>query len=227
MNTFEEKFFKKYVPEWQEMKDIIHSHPLNIIWLLFIWTFLWAFLPSFMYYFSEWIRNIIPFYFMEAYLYIIYIKIIYNIFDRYNDVWIITDRWVTELDWKLLKIKMQTLEYEDIEWMEVIESWPLDKILKKWSLIIHKIWDESFSMNNAISPYKWLDIIEKLKNETNNDEYEERKLELIMNTLSWVMEEYLDKKVGLKKWNNNVEQSEILEYLENYKNNDKTVNLRG
>ena len=224
MNTFEEKFFKKYVPEWQEMKDIIHSHPLKILWSLFIWLSLWVFLPTFMYYFSEWIKNVVPFYFLEIFLYIIYLKIIYDIFDRYNDVWIITDKWVTELDWKLLKTKMQTLEYEDIEWMEVFQSWSLDKILRKWDLIIHKIWDESFALYNATSPYKGLNLIEHLKNETGNDEYEERKLDLIMNTLSWVMEEYLDKKVGKKKWTYNNDEDN--EYIEKYEKSDKTLDLR-
>ena len=223
MNTFDQKFFAKYVPEWQEIHEIIHSHPLNIIWLLFIWISLWVFLPTFMYYFSEWIRNIIPFIVLEIYLYFLYILLIYKIFDRYNDAWIITEKWVTELNWKLFKTKMQTIEYEDIEWMEVSENWPLDKLLKKWDLIIHKIWNESFALHNSISPYKGLDIIESLKNNANNNEYEEKKLDLIINTLSWVMEEYLDRKVWKKKDNND---EDLNEYINKYKNKNETLNLR-
>ena len=223
MNKFEEKFFKKYIPEWQEIINIIHSHPLKILWPLFIWVSLWVLLPTFMYYFSQWIRNIIQFHFLELFLYIVYMKIIYNIFDWYNDVWIITDKWVTELDWKLLKTKMKTIEYEKIEWMEVILSWPLDKIFRKWDLIIHKMWNETSVLYDAMSPYKGINQIEKLKNEieTNIENHDNKKISLIMNSLNWVVEEYLDKKLGL-----NDNEKENLEILKKYQNDKKTLNLR-
>jgi hypothetical protein len=53
--------------------------------------------------------------YLEIYLFIIYIKIIYDIFDWYNDVWIITDSGVVDLDWSIFKTKMSTIDFDNIE----------------------------------------------------------------------------------------------------------------
>jgi len=221
MNSFEQNFFKKYIPEDQEIVDIIHSHPLVILWRLLTWIFLGVLIPTFLYYYSLRIREFIPFLFLEMFLYMIYIKIIYDIFDWYNDVWIITDEWVVELNWKLFKTKSQSVAFQNIEWIEVDQSW-MDKILYKWNLTIHKIWDESFVLQDAVSPYKWLNKIEEEKNKKEEEEdFQQDKFDIIMDALGWVVENYLDKNV--RKTKIKMEQDE---YIEQYQNDDKTIDLR-
>jgi hypothetical protein len=44
-----------------------------------------------------------------------FIKIIYNVFDWYNDVWILTEDGVTELDWKLFSNNTVSVRYKSIE----------------------------------------------------------------------------------------------------------------
>lgn len=207
MNKFEEKFFKKYIPEDQNVKWIIHIHWIDIIWKIFLWLTSWALIPSFLYYYSERIRDFIPFYFLEILLIIIYIKIIYDIFDWYNDVWIITKQWITELERSLFKVKTNSVSFNSIEWLEVEQDWIIDKILKKWNLYIHKIWEESFKLLNCTNPQTAVNTIEEINNEVEIEEndIEDDKFDTIMDALWWVVENYLDKKTQ------KTEKQEILE----------------
>lgn len=165
MNKFEESFFKKYISEWNEIRWIIHIHFIDIAGKIFLWLGMWALLPSFFFYYSERIKELVPFYALETLLIIVFIKIIYDIFDWYNDVWIITDSWVTQLNRSLFKTDTTSVEYDKIEWLEVLQDWIIDKILIKWSIVIHKIWDDSFRLENSFQPYKSVDLIEEVNNQ--------------------------------------------------------------
>lgn len=196
MNKFEESFFKKFVPEWQEIRWVIHVSVTGIFSSIFLWICLWILLPAFLYYYSGRIQDYIPFIFLELYLFVIYLKFIYDIFDWYNDVLIVTTWWVIELDWKLFKTKSQTVEYWKIEWIEVQQWWSMDKIFKKWNLIIHLIWDDELYLPNAANAYGAVDLIEQVWSEGPIDEEKhDYKFDLIMEALGWVIENYLDKKV--------------------------------
>ena len=147
MNKFEASFFEKYIPEWQEIKWIIHVHFIEIFSKLFLWLTLWALLPSFLYFYSDRLKEFIPFFFLEWFLIIIFIKVIYDIFDWYNDVWIITNAWIVQLQRSLLKNNTNFVEYDKMEWMEVDQNWLADKVLKKWDITIHKFWEDSMHLN--------------------------------------------------------------------------------
>ncbi len=203
MNNFEKKFFKRYVPEWQEIKEVIHGHWIKVIWKLFFRTFWWAILPSFIYYQSFSIREFIPFYILEFFLIAVFIKLVYIIFDWYNDVWIVTNDWVIELDWRLFRTNVNNVNYWNIEWIEVDQKNIWDKILKKWDLIIHKIWEDSFQITDCARPYLAIDIIESVAEES-EDAKEDSKFNMVMETLSWVVEDYLE-----RKWLSSLPKNEI------------------
>lgn len=195
MNKFDTHFFEKYIPEWQELKWIIHTHFIKILSQLFLWLSMWALIPSFLYFYSDRIKDLIPFVFLEWLLIFIFVKVIYDIFDWYNDVWIVTDSSVISLERQLLKVNAISVEYDKIEWIEVEQDWILDKVLKKWNLIIHKVWDDSFLLEDAVNPYNWIDLIEELSSEINdNNHYQDERFDMIMDALWWVIENYLDKK---------------------------------
>jgi len=197
MNKFEASFFKKYIPDWQEIKWIIHIHFIEVFAEIFLWISMWAIIPSFLYFYSELLQELIPFYFLEWLLIIVYIKTIYEIFNWYNDVWIITDWWVIALEWALFKTDSLSIEYDKIEWMEVEQDWFLDKILNKWNLVIHKFWDDSITLENALNPYDWVNLIEEIDEEINHiKELEDDKYDIIMEALWWVVENYLEKKIS-------------------------------
>lgn len=212
MNLFEENFFIKYIPEWQELFWIIHKHFSVVFLRLFFWLSL-AILPSFMFYYSQNIKELVPFYFLEIYLIIIYIKIIYDIFDWYNDVWIVTNTWIIDLNWSLFKKKIDSVEFWNIEWLWVEQNGFIDTILKKWDLVIHKIWDDKFILQDVFNPFKAVDLIEEISAEQEQEEDEvnitEERFNMLINTLWWIMEWYSkkdkEKEEKISKYNEKIE----------------------
>ena len=222
MNKFEASFFKKYIPEWQNIKWIIHIHFIDIFSYIFLWLSMWAILPSFMYFYSELIQDLIPFYFLELLLIFVFIKTIYEVFNWYNDVWIVTDNWVISLEWALFKTDSLSIEYDKIEWMEIGQDWILDKIFNKWNLIIHKFWDDSITLINAQNPYDWVDLIEEIDEELNQKkELEDDKYDVIMDALWWVVENYLEKKMS-----KNEKQIELEKVISEVEKKEWTIDLR-
>lgn len=220
MNKFEESFFQKYIPEWQEIKWIIHIHFIDIFAKIFLWLSMWAIIPSFLYFYSDRIKELIPFYYLEWLLIFVFIKVIYDIFDWYNDVWIVTDWWVISLERSLFKVKSNSIDFEKMEWVEVDQDWIIDKIFKKWTLIIHKFWDDSISLENTINPFKAVDLIEEVSNYEEED-IPDDKFDVIMDALGWVVENYLD-----KKWQKTEKQEKIEEAIWKVKIKDWTIDLR-
>jgi hypothetical protein len=233
MNKFQEKFFEKYIPEWQTIQAIIHEHWFRIIDSLTLNIWLLVFIPSFLFYYSITIQENIPFYYFEIYLFIIYIKIIYDIFDWYNDVWIITDKAVIDLDWALFNTNMKTVNYENIEWVEVEQYWIMDTLLNKWDVVVHKIWDDEFRIIDAAKPYVAVDIIEEKSKEFGKPEEEIDKFDLVMDTLAWVVKQYMQKKSPCE-WpcksnyikDDYYDEDLIEEKIEKIKNNNWTIDLR-
>lgn len=223
MNRYEKMFFSKFIPDWSEVKYVVHEHFVVILDRLIILLILFVFIPTFMYYLSPRINELIPFSYLEIYLFLIYIKIIYDIFDWYNDVWIITEKNVIDLKWALFYIKVNSVDYESIEWIEIEQKWILDKVLWKWTLVIHKIWDEIFRLREAKIPFEALDEIEKIKEEKDEEpkNEEKEKFELILEALSWVVNEYLEVSSLKKKKEININHK-----LDEVINKEWTIDLR-
>ena len=222
MNAFENSFFKKYIAEWQEVKWIIHIHFLDIFSKLFLWLSMWTIIPSVLYFYSERIREVIPFLFLELLLIIVFIKIIYDIFDWYNDVFIVADFSIVSLKWSLFKTDATSIEYDKIEWLEVEQNWIIDKIFKKWNLIIHKFWSDSIVLENSINPYAWINLIEEVSNQASlNGNLQNNKFDFIMDALWWVVENYLDKKMT-----KNDKEKEISNAIEKIEKSEWTLDLR-
>lgn len=200
MNNFEKTFFKKYIPEGQEVRWIIHEHWIKIADNILLRLGLFTFVPSFLIYNSLFFQKNINFMYFEIYLILIYLKLIYDIFNWYNDVWIIYDEWVIELNWSLFKTSTSSVKYENIEWIWVEQYWIWDKILNKWDIILNKIWDDEFRLVDAKVPYEALNEIERISNEIKNSAAEEQeilnktKFELIIEALWWVVDNYLEEK---------------------------------
>jgi len=222
MNKFDQSFFEKYIPEWQEIKWIIHIHFIDVFAQIFLWLSMWAIIPSFLFFYSELIHNNVPFYFLESLLIFVFIKTVYEVFNWYNDVWIITDSSIVTLEWALFKTDTLSIDYDKIEWMEVEQDWIIDKIFNKWHLVIHKFWDDSISLNNAIKPYNWVNLIEEVDAElSENKELEDDKFDVIMDALWWVVETYLDKKMSKSE-----KEVEIENKIKNAEKNEWTIDLR-
>lgn len=201
MNKYEKLFFSKFIPDWSEVKYIVHEHMIIIFNRLVVMLWLFVFVPTFLYYLSPAFQHNIPFYIFEIYLIIIYIRIIYDVFNWYNDAWIITESSVIDLKWALFHIKVNSVSFENIEWIEVDQNWIIDSILWKWTLTIHKVWEEFFVLKEAKIPFEALDEIEKIREEKKEDPNKEEKdkFELVMEALTWVVNQYLETSTWVKK----------------------------
>ncbi|EKE26481.1 MAG: hypothetical protein ACD_4C00269G0001 [uncultured bacterium (gcode 4)] len=176
INYFDEIFFQKYINSEDEALDICHKHVTGIIDTIILWLFFWVLIPSFFYHYNSFhIQEIVEFIYFEAYLFVIYIFLLYQIFDWYNDVWIITEKWIIDLDWQFFKTNIVYIGYEDIKWIELKQSTMWDWFLNKWNIIIHLEWENSdFILEDAKSPQQivwyiqWV-IEDKVKAEEKED----------------------------------------------------------
>ncbi len=222
MNKFEIKFFSKYIPEDDKLLWTIHKH-LSVIFIRLFFLLSITILPSFLFYVSPKIQELIPFYFLEIFLVLIYIKIIYDIFDWYNDVWLISDSWITDLQWSLFKKKTNSVNFINIEWLWVEQSWLTNSILKKWDLVIHKIWDDNFILEDVFLPFKKVELIEKFSEEFKEEEEEDMntKFNTLVDALHWVIENFWHKEDEEER-----KKEELKKKIENIKNDNWTIDLR-
>lgn len=229
MNSFDKIFFKKYIPEGQEMIHIIHIHPIVILGNLIVIFSLFIVLPIFLYYFSPTLQKQIPFFYLEIYLIFTFLKVIYDIFNWYTDVWILTNTSIVALDWSFLKTKTDSISYSNIEGMWVDEDGIVDKILKKWWLVIHKFWEEEFILEDAINPYNVIDLIDSLN--TKEEKKEEKtnitdeRFNQLLDAISWAVWDhvYTKSSYGIPKFENEDIKNEVIKKAES---EDWTIDLR-
>lgn len=201
MNKFDEIFFWQYVSKWTKIITLVHKHIIVIIDKIIINYFFWAIIPSFLYYYSDVFKSYIPFFALEIFLIWIFFKWIYDIFDWYNDVWIITEDWVIDLEWSLFSSDSVAVKYESIEWLELVENWIIDSILWKWNILIHKIGSGNpFMLENASNASENIHKIDKKLKEEKKKHWEnakrskniEQNFETVLKALSQVVEWYLE-----------------------------------
>ncbi len=222
MNKFDINFFQKYIPEWQELISVIHTHPIQILKWLMVKISLFAILPSFFFYYSKSLQEFVPFYVLESLLIIVFVKVIYDIFDWYNDVWIITNDWVISLERSFLKTNADSISFDNIEWIWVEQEWIFDKLFMKWDLVIHKIWDDSFVLKDAINPFKAVDTLEEISQYEEEEHIEDDKFDMIMDALWWVVWNYLENKDTQK----DEKQQKLEEVIEKVEKSKSTIDLR-
>jgi hypothetical protein len=224
MNTFEKTFFRKYVAKWQEVVQVFHRHPIKIIDDIALWLGLGVLIPVFLYYNSYLIQETIEFKYFEIYLFLVYITLIYKIFDWYCDVLILTKSSITKLEWSIFRSNSGSVDYKHIEWVEVDKNGFLDTILRKWDINILKFWDEQIVFNEAYNPYAIVNKIEEISN-TIEPEEEFTRFDLVMDALGWIVENYLWKTRDEDEKENISEQLKK-EFLKNVEKKDGTIDLR-
>lgn len=157
-----------------------------------LWISFWALLPSFLYYQSERIRDFVPFFVIEWLLFCVFLKIIYELFNWYNDVWLITEDAVYDIEWSFLKTNVESIHHENIEWVEIDKHRIWDNIFNKWDIIIHKFGEEELAIYNAYAPYKAADVLEQFIHPSEENEETDR-FDMIMDTLWGVVTDYLER----------------------------------
>ena len=204
--------YSKHIPEWQEIITIIRQHWISVFDRFIIWLSFGAFIPVFLYSESDFIRDIIPYKIFEGFLFLVFFKILYELFNWYNDAWVVTQEAIYDIEWSFLKTRVESIHLEHIEWVEIDKDRIWDSLFRKGDIIIHKFWEEEIALINAYNPEKAVEILEELTadNEPEQDE-ELSKFDMIMDTLWGVVKEYLQRN-GLPEKNHSEKNNHSEEY---------------
>lgn len=200
MNTFDELFFAKYVPEGGELLFVCHRHIIRIIDHIILVLFFGAFLPAFFYYNDSFqIRSLVSFGYFEGYLVLVYLYLIYGVFDWYNDVWLITDHGIIDIDWKFFTGSQIYVGYHSIHGIAIQRDSIFDSILGKGDIEIHlEDEQEEFRLEEAANPGGIVEYIQGVVDEIQrgkHDGVDDRKpFEILLETLTEMVREHLDRK---------------------------------
>ncbi|MDD2566294.1 MAG: PH domain-containing protein [Candidatus Gracilibacteria bacterium] len=198
INYFDEIFFSHFIKqEDDEVLDICHRHVITILDTIIVGLFFGVILPAFLYYNNSFAsQGIIPFIFFETYLFVVYIILIYKIFDWYNDVWIITDKGIIDLDWKFFNKNIIYIDYNDVKGIGVTQNSAWDGILNKGEIEIHTQGEgANFGLNDAANPGAIVGYIQGILEDREKEKKDKDKTfnEKLLSTLRSVVKEHLDK----------------------------------
>ncbi|MDD2487441.1 MAG: hypothetical protein PHS92_03660 [Candidatus Gracilibacteria bacterium] len=225
INYFDEIFFSKYINDEDEVLDVCHKHIVGIIDNIVLWMFFGVIVPAFFYYNNTFnLKEIVDFLYFEAYLLFMYIFLLYQIFDWYNDVWIITEKGIIDLDWQLLKTNIVYIDYKNIRGIELKQDSMWDGILHKGSIIIHLEGENSnFILEEAKSPQEIVGYIQGVIEDQGKDDEEEEQtsFDMLIGALKKVVKEHLKEQ---KEEDEMVDEDEVL--IEKIKKRKGTVDLR-
>lgn len=184
-------FYEKHLPDGHSVQHIIHQHWTSVIDMFILWLSFWAVFPSIVYLFSYRVQELVPLYALQLLLLLVFLKTIYELFNWYHDVWIISEYALYDLKWSLLKTRLESLHYENIEWVEIIKDRILDKFFRKWDIVVHKFGEETLTFINAEAPKRAISLMEQF---IHPPKEEKDRFELLMSTLSWVLWDYIEEK---------------------------------
>ena len=192
MDKIEEFFLRKQLDENEEIIHLIHKHWIAFIWPIIKWSILWIIIPLFL----VWLY---PQYYNYIFFWVLFVAImaIYDFFDRYLDVLILTDYWIVHHQWDwFFKSFSSRMEYDSIEDISFELSWILSSIFNFWDLHIERP--------------NWEILFEKTKNpkEAELKILEARKIAKSMwwNSFEWEID---------KEWLKSILSEIIKEHLEN------------
>ncbi len=120
------------------------------------------------------------------------------------------------------------MSHQHIEGLGVERNSFLDIFLKKGDLIVHKVGDESYVLENAINPYKAINIVESLgitPTEPTEDAISEDRFQQILHTLGEVVEKHYNSEKNMKTITEDDEE-ERRRYIEKIRRKDGSIDLR-
>ena len=142
MNKLENFFLKKQLDKKEEIIHIIHKHWIEFIWPVLKWSILWIVIPLFL----VWLY---PAYYSYIFVWFAFVAImaVYDFFDWYLDVLILTDYWIVQYQWDwFFKSYSSRMEYESIEDISFELVWALSSIFDFWDLHIERpSWEMLFT----------------------------------------------------------------------------------
>jgi hypothetical protein len=197
MNQFDTLYFAKYVGEWDELLFVCHRHPILVIDEVILWTFFGGLVQ---------IADLIGVMYFQIFLITVYLGLLYQIFNWYNDVWVLTRRWIVDIEWNVFSGSTHYIEYSDIQWIQVDTNSFIDTTFWKGDIRINLHGaTEEFFLSDAQDPQIVSEYIQWILDESHNahddhhmhaeEPVDDRKpFELLLDTLTDMVREHLEKK---------------------------------
>jgi len=195
MNKFDSLFFRDYISEDDEIREIFHRHFFVIIEDILLWLFFALLVPAFLYAFNVFgIQSGLPIIALYAYFGILYAIIMYKVFDWYADVWIGTDHHIIAVKWKWFTTNLLFIPYDKIEWIEVrTHSWATS--LFQMSDIIIRIHGNTNAMiESAENTKKIVTFLQEHSSGHHHDDHDDEDKEpfnILVDTLSDIVKWHL------------------------------------
>lgn len=235
MNQFDILYFSKYIGEWDELLFVCHRHPILVIDEVILWTFFGGLVPTFFYFQNTFsIANFIGIYYFQAFLFAVYLGLIYQIFNWYNDVWLLTRRGIIDIEWNVFSGSTHFIEYDDIQGIQLNVNGFLDTAFWKGDIRISLEWARGeFFLSDAQDPQIVSEYIQSIlddlhsHNDLNHGSEDEiggdkKPFELLLDTLTDIVREHLE-----KKWYENKENLlEQRKYIKETLKHVSTIDLR-
>ena len=196
MNKFDEFFFSRYLRDGEEPLEVCHRHIVSIIDTVILWLFFAVIMPAFFYYNNTFtLQTLVPFLYFEVYLGLVYILLMYKIFDWYNDVWILTEKGLIDLDWTAFKKNLVYIEFKDIKGIEIRQSSMWDGFLNRGTIeVFLEGEDDAFVLDDAYSPDGVVSYIQDYIEEKakKKKQVEKQSFEVLLDTLQKVVRNHLE-----------------------------------
>jgi hypothetical protein len=106
----------------------------------------------------------------EAYLFLVFFIMLYKVLDWYADVWIITDRGMTDVRWSLLMNDMTFTEFDEISSVQYEQGSLFDKLFDIGDVTIHKHGGEMY-ISRMHHPSLITDMIQSNIHEHHHEEH--------------------------------------------------------
>ena len=200
-------FMQKNISAW-DLHHVI-GHNASVYFKVILRTILILFVLAIAYMIISWYSD---FKYLSRIFWIlwiwVFIKFVLDFLNRYLDWLALSSSWLTLFMWEwLLEYKTEYFDWGKIATISHNQNWFWDKVLWKWDIILYVEHDIQFPFENVTSPKKQVDKIMRLKNyysikknqeaEMHNETEkvnEDQKLNILVDALSEVVKEYIDKK---------------------------------
>jgi hypothetical protein len=194
MNNFDNLFFRAYTWADSEIREVFHRHAFVIIEDILIWIFFGIIVPGFLYgqdIFS--IRTNIPPMYSYIYMSIVYMILMYKLFDWYVDTWIMTESTIVDMKWKWLSSDLLYIPYSKIEWVEIrTRSW-WAALLGMSDVVVKLAWSDEFTLYSARKPSAIIAFIQEVGKDKKKHEDDKREpFDILVDSLSSVVKWHLD-----------------------------------
>ena len=148
-SKIDKRYVKKYLEDWEEAIYVIHKHWIEFVLTFIKWFIIWIIIPIFL----IWLYPSMTMYLIAWMMFILFMWV-YDFFDWYLDVLILTNLNLIHAEWNWFFKNFATRVWYESVWTVWFERKSvLSTVFDYWDLIIDA-WREQIVFENTTNPKK-------------------------------------------------------------------------